>query len=365
MSKVSTKQEYYLVERPSEDFFCPVTLDLMLHPYLTACCGKHLLREAVVRIEGEGGACPLCKKPDLSTMLDKHYLRQVNELHVFCHNVDRGCEWQGELSDLKHHVQSCPISTAPLKSKFLDYHNISIDKSHCLGTGSYAAVYRAKCDELLCAAKVMHGIPSSRDDHGTSVPLQKFLKECQLHSMIRHPNIVQYLQTCTDEESGHPVLLMELCDESLTTFLEQSPDLLPYHIQLNICHDIALALVYLHSNGLLHRSLTSNNVLMDHGKAKVTDFGMSKLTGIQVRPTTKCPGNPVYMPPEALTDPPQYTEKLDIFSFGVLVVQIITREFPNPKDRYTTEVVPPSEQFPDGVSTGYFQRKLVALIIFT
>ena len=88
---------------------------------------------------------------------------------------------------------------------------------------------------------------------------------------------------------------------------------------------------------------------MDHGKAKVTDFGMSKLTGIQVRPTTKCPGNPVYMPPEAQTDPPQYTEKLDIFSFGVLVVQIITREFPNPKDGYTTEVVPPSEQFPDGV----------------
>ena len=240
-------------------------------------------------------------------------------------------------------------SSNSLKSRSLDYHNISIDKSHSLGTGSYGAVYRAKCDELPCAAKVMHGILSPRGNHETSVPLQKFHEECELLSMTRHPNIVQYLQTCIDEESGHPVLLMELCDESLTTFLERSPEPLPYHVQLNICHDIALALVYLHSNSLIHRDLTSNNVLMDHGKAKVTDFGMSKLTGIQARPTTKCPGNPVYMSPEALTDPPQYTEKLDIFSFGVLVVQIITREFPNPKDRYTTEVVPISEQFPDGI----------------
>ena len=251
--------------------------------------------------------------------------------------------------------QTTPISlTSTSKSRIftsnseaLDNHNIIIDKSHSLGTGAYGTVYRAMCDELPCAAKVMHGILSSRDDPGALISLQEFHKRCDLLRMIRHPNIVQYFLSFI-EDSGHPVLLMELCDESLTTFLERSPDPLPYHIQLNICHDIALALVYLHSNGLIHRDLTSNNVLMDYGKAKVTDFGMSKLTGIQVRPTAKCPGNPVYMPPEALTDPPQYTEKLDIFSFGVLVVQIITREFPNPKDRYTTEQVPPSEQFPDG-----------------
>ena len=71
-----------------------------------------------------------------------------------------------------------------------------------------------------------------------------------------------------------PVLLMELCDQSLTTFLERSPGPLSYHIQINICHDIALALVYLHSNGLIHRDLTGNNVLMIAGtRAKITDFG--------------------------------------------------------------------------------------------
>ena len=110
----STEQEYHFVEQLSKDFFCPVTLDLLLHPHLTACCGKHLSQEAATRIQGGGGACPLCKKPHLNTMLDKHYLRQVNELHVFCHHKERGCGWQGELSDLERHVQSCYMKTAPL-----------------------------------------------------------------------------------------------------------------------------------------------------------------------------------------------------------------------------------------------------------
>ena len=246
-------------------------------------------------------------------------------------------------TSLNWNSQSMQQSTFASKSH---YHNIFIDKSLCLGAGAYGTVYRAKCDELPCAAKVMHGILSFHEEPGALISLQKYYEACELLSMVHNPNIVQYLVTFI-EESGHPVLLMELCDESLTTFLERSPEPLPYHIQLNICHDIALALVYLHSNGLIHRDLTSNNVLMNHGKAKVTDFGMSKLTGIQVRPTTKCPGNPVYMPPEAFTNPPHYTEKLDIFSFGVLVVQIITRKFPSPKYRYVTKLVPPSEQSPN------------------
>ena len=128
---------------------------------------------------------------------------------------------------------------------------------------------------------------------------------------------------------------MELCDESLTAFLERSPGPLSYHIQLNICHDITLALVYLHSNRLIHRDLT---VLMIAGtRAKITDFGMSKLATVNPRMTalTMCPGNVLYMSPEALDEAKIYTAKLDIFSFGVIVIQILTRQFPNPTDRFS------------------------------
>ena len=217
------------------------------------------------------------------------------------------------------------------------YHNIELYKSESLGSGSYGGVCKAKCDGLLCAAKIMHPTLFDLRDPGTESYLRKFREECHLLSLARHPNVVQYLATYYDPDTRLPVLLMELCDESLTSFLERSSGPLSYHIQLNICHDITLALVYLHSNGLIHRDLTGNNVLMIAGtRAKITDFGMSKLATVNPRMTalTLCPGNLLYMSPEALDEAKTYTAKLDIFSFGVIVIQILTRQFPNPTDRF-------------------------------
>ena len=217
------------------------------------------------------------------------------------------------------------------------YRNIQLYKSESLGTGSYGGVCKAQCDRLLCAAKIMHPTLFDLRDPGTGSYLRKFREECHLLSLARHPNIVQYLGTYTDPDTQLPVLLMELCDESMTAFLERSPGPLSYHIQVNICHDIALALVYLHSNDLIHRDLTGNNVLMIAGpRAKITDFGMSKLATVNPRMTafTLCPGNVLYMSPEALDEAKSYTAKLDVFSFGVIVIQILTRQFPNPNDRF-------------------------------
>ena len=76
----------------------------------------------------------------------------------------------------------------------------------------------------------------------------------------------------------------------------------------------------------------SGDLLISAGsRAKVTDFGMSKLTKLNPRMTglTKCPGTPAYMSPGAMFDPPVYTEKLDCFQGGVLMIQIITHKFPS------------------------------------
>ena len=129
-------------------------------------------------------------------------------------------------------------------------------------------------------------------------------------------------------------------DESLTHFLESSQNPVLYHIQVNILHDTILALAFLHSNGITHRDMSSNNVLLIAGsRAKITDFGMSALTDAaasHLASMTQCPGTPAYMSPEALDEPPVYSEKLDCFSFGVLTIQVITQEFPKPKDRFQT-----------------------------
>ena len=172
--------------------------------------------------------------------------------------------------------------------------------------------------------------------------MKRFEKECEFMSTIRHPNVVQYLGTSEDPDNHLPLLLMELMDDSLTDFIKShSPVPIPYHIQVNICHDIAMALSFLHSNNIIHRDLSSNNVLMiGNVRAKVTDFGMASLYDLKQLPQdtqlsfTRCPGATVYMPPEAVKDKPVYTEKIDCFSFGVILVQILTLHFPKPGDRY-------------------------------
>ena len=233
------------------------------------------------------------------------------------------------------------------------YQIIRIIKTSSLGVGSYGAVYRALCDELPCAAKILHPTLFNTHDPGARKIMERFEQECQFLSGVRHPHIVQYLGVSRDPESGLPVLLMELMDNSLTQFLERSEEPLPFHITVDICHDIALALAYLHSNGILHRDLSSNNVLLigPGNRAKVTDFGMSKLANANLRmtPMTMCPGTLAYMPPEALDDPPVYTNKLDCFSFGVLDIQILTRQFPDPTQRFKTiEINDP--RFPTGTA---------------
>jgi serine/threonine protein kinase len=81
---------------------------------------------------------------------------------------------------------------------------------------------------------------------------------------------------------------------------------------------------------------------MAKSRAKVTDFGMSKLAGAapSMTPLTMCPGTLAYMPPEALREPPRYTKKLDCFSEGVIMIQVCTRLWPEPGPR--NQLVPDS-----------------------
>ena len=213
------------------------------------------------------------------------------------------------------------------------YKSFHIDKSQSLGHGSYGAVYKAKCDQLSCAAKVLHPTILDPADPRASTIMNRFRQECAFLDSIRHPNIVQYLGMNMDLESRLPVLLMELLDESLTKMLERSQNSLAYYVQVDICHDIALVVDYLHSKDIIHRDLSSNNVLIIAGRrAKVTDFGMSKLAGAvpSMTPLTMCPGTLAYMPPEALRESPKYTKRLDCFSEGVIMIQVCTRLWPEP-----------------------------------
>ena len=218
----------------------------------------------------------------------------------------------------------------------LKFKHVNILKDEILGAGAYGTVYKAKCDDLLCAAKCLHQAilyQSGLQAEYSGSPVSRFEREINLLSSHHHPNIVQFLGVYEDFDTKQPVLLMELLDQSLTKYLESTSQLVPYHLQVNICHDVVLALSFLHQNDIYHRDMSSNNILMLGDRAKITDFGMANTTKTISNQMTKCPGTDVYMPPEAVIGTPRYTAKIDCFSFGVLVLQILTKKFPNPGER--------------------------------
>ena len=250
------------------------------------------------------------------------------------------------------------------QNKKIGFKSIHLCKDEILGIGSYGKVCKARCDDLNCAAKIIHETlfdptveKSVQLQREHRLPMRRFEQECEFLSTIKHPNIVQFLGIFQEPDTQLPVLLMELMDDSLTHFLESATQLLPYHIQVNICHDIVMALSFLHSNDIVHRDLSSNNVLMiGNMKAKVSDFGMARLGDHNYHLTfTQCPGTDAYMPPEAVQDKPVYTEKIDCFSFGVITLQILTRQFPQPTKR-RQEITVESEEVVEMCISEYERR---------
>lgn len=217
--------------------------------------------------------------------------------------------------------------SANKEERDLSYGYVEVYERLPLGVGCYGRVYKARCGQLPCVAKMFHDALIRFDQSETQDLNKRLEDECKYLSSIKHPHLVMYLGFIRDARTGCLLLLMETMDENLTQFLETIDGPVREDKQIQICYDIGLGLVYLHSINCLHKNLSSNNVLLLAGKrAKVSDYGISSFAnfnGIQVPPSA-------YMPPETLRSPARYTTKTDSFSFGVLIVQIVSKFPPNP-----------------------------------
>lgn len=226
------------------------------------------------------------------------------------------------------------------------YQQVAILEDRELGRGNYGRVCKAVCDDLPCAAKLLNPkIFQFTADSVGSPGWERFNQDCEMLHSIAHPRIVQYIDAYVQSDTGKAVLLMELMDESLTSFLDKSLSPLPIYIQIDLCYDVIQALSYLHSNGIVHRNLTGQNVLVCAGsRAKVTDFGIMKMIHSQqlsnphLKHMTMHASSSSYMPPEAFRFPPSYLDQIDIFSFGVITLQVMTRQFPQPSPSKVSEI---------------------------
>ena len=140
-------------------------------------------------------------------------------------------------------------------------------------------------------------------------------------SNLRHPNVVQFIGICLHSSSHLPILVMESLKSQLHELLLTSHTI-PLILKYSILRDVGRGLAYLHPQ-VIHRDLSAKNVLLTtFFTAKICDFGSSLSSDLNARPhgLTPYPGERVYMPPEALIEPPTYDCSMDIFSFGHLVL---------------------------------------------
>ena len=200
-----------------------------------------------------------------------------------------------------------------------------------LGGGGWGEVKIAYFRGGQVAAKVLYKDLQSPYYH------RAFIREMNMASRVRHPNLVQFIGASMDEEK---VILMELMPTSLRQHLTSNAPAIPSAaFRISVSLDVARALNYFHlmqPHPIIHRDISSANVLLEplpnqKWRAKVTDYGSVNL---QNRLKTENPGNPVYSAPEARI-PSCQTTKMDIFSFGVLLIEICIAQFPDDDKKAT------------------------------
>ena len=189
-----------------------------------------------------------------------------------------------------------------------------------LGRGAWAtvsvAIFRGAC----VAAKCVHNQIVSPHN------IQLFKREMDMAARIRHPNLLLFIGATL---KGEMVILTELMPTSLRRELQREYQL-SLRPTISIGLDVARALNYLHlmrPHPLIHRDISSANILLEplpngRWRAKVSDYGTVNL---QENLATVGPGSPCYAAPEA-NDPTQQSPKMDIFSFGALLMEMLSGE---------------------------------------
>ena len=189
-----------------------------------------------------------------------------------------------------------------------------------LGRGAWATVSVAMFRGARVAAKCVHNQIVSPHN------IQLFKREMDMAARIRHPNLLLFIGATLE---GEMVILTELMPTSLRRELQREYQMSP-RLTISIGLDVAKALNYLHltrPHPLIHRDISSANILLEplrngRWRAKVSDYGTVNL---QENLATVGPGSPCYAAPEA-NDPTQQSPKMDIFSFGALLMEMLSGE---------------------------------------
>jgi len=163
---------------------------------------------------------------------------------------------------------------------------------------------------------------------------------------MRHPNVVQFMGL-SRKVTDVFIITEYISGGDLRKILKDETKELSWLLRSRIATDVAYAMTFLHSKGLIHRDLKSNNLLVsDNWKVKVCDFGFSRRVN-KDQQMTLC-GTDEWMAPEVMCGD-KYDEKADVFSFGMVLTELVTRKKPplrKPATGFRFEAEPFRQQAP-------------------
>jgi len=194
-----------------------------------------------------------------------------------------------------------------------------------LGQGGMATVYKAYHAGLdrYVALKVLH--PDLTEDPTFTA---RFQREARLVAKLDHPNIVPVHDFA--EHDGYPYLVMKFIEgETLKARLERGP-LTAEEIN-HIVDSVGSALSYAHQQGILHRDVKPSNVLIaTDGHIYLADFGLARIaqSGASTLSTDAVMGTPQYISPEQAVGKSDLDEGTDIYSFGVMLYEMVVGQVP-------------------------------------
>ncbi|MCG6158566.1 serine/threonine-protein kinase [Rubinisphaera margarita] len=202
-----------------------------------------------------------------------------------------------------------------------------------LGKGGMGAVYKARQKTLdrLVAIKIIN--PTAAEDAAFA---ERFLREARSLAMMSHPNIVtvhDFGRTESKADSPLFYIVIEYVDGLNLRELMRAGEVSTAQA-LKIVLAICDALQYAHDHGVVHRDIKPENILVDrHGRVKIADFGLAKLTGITKQNITltgayEAMGTLHYMAPEQFERPLEVDHRADIYALGVTLYELLTGELP-------------------------------------
>lgn len=238
------------------------------------------------------------------------------------------------ISSLGSDYQSIPEESLIIPPSWL-LRGVTVNLADIRGKGSYGTVFVAHWHGSEVAAKKLHDIffEFSVVPEAKRGILRAFAKELNILFQLKHPNIVQFYgvfkpsgSLSSLELSHDSYLIQELMWSALDVRNRAKPKLNLRNV-VEISLGIASALQYLHDRNepIIHRDLATKNVLLSSsGTAKISDLGVAKVIqfGEQSLPQTRQPGTELYMPPEVKIEGLSYSTSVDIFSFGVIMLEI-------------------------------------------